>query len=453
MAEVRAATAALGIPPANLVLFRCRVRHFAARRQEILEDLVRLNRELEPTLVFMPSVNDLHQDHHVVAAEGLRAYKRRTILAYEMPWNNIQFATQAFIRLREEHVARKVRALAEYRSQTGRPYATEAFLRSLCLTRGVSIGAKFAEAFEVVRWVLWPRASIFRYHAAVLPNVLLAGQPRCGTTHFAACLAAHPEVFVTPGKEIRFFDRDENFARGLGWYEGFFEGAEGRRVVLEATPSYLVSRPALGRIRDTLPGVRVLAIFRDPVVRAYSHYWKNVEKGREPLGFGDAIQAEPERVARGELARFQFGYVTHGLYASLLSTLFEYVPRERAHAIFLEDLVADPERVLPGVFRFLGVGDSAAIRPGRESRNRGVAFRSRILERLLSGHGLLLDLARRLPGARAIARIARGLNRTVEPPPIPAALELDLRERFRADQERLAELLGRPVPAPGACPG
>ena len=137
--EVKKATSALGIKPTNLLLFRYRVRHFAHHRQEILEDLVKLNRELSPDLVFMPATHDLHQDHTTVAFEGLRAFKKTSILAYEMPWNNLNFATQAFISFSETELKVKLSALDCYDSQKGRNYVSEEFIRSLAITRGVQL--------------------------------------------------------------------------------------------------------------------------------------------------------------------------------------------------------------------------------------------------------------------------------------------------------------------------
>ncbi len=102
----------------------------------------------------MPSQNDLHQDHHVVAMEGIRAFKQTTIFAYEIPWNNINFSTQAFIKLDETHMKTKLEALKKYESQMAKPYANEEFIRGLAKARGVSSGGEYAEAFEVVRLIL-----------------------------------------------------------------------------------------------------------------------------------------------------------------------------------------------------------------------------------------------------------------------------------------------------------
>lgn len=152
--EVKAATKKLGIKPEYLLLYKYRVRHFAYKRQDILEDLVKLNKKIKPDLVFMPCLQDLHQDHSTIAMEGLRAFKRTSILGYEIPWNNMNFATQCFISFGEKHFNKKLRALNCYNSQKSRSYASEEFIRSLAITRGTQIGQRYAEVFEVIRWII-----------------------------------------------------------------------------------------------------------------------------------------------------------------------------------------------------------------------------------------------------------------------------------------------------------
>lgn len=152
--EFKAATRTLGIPVAHARIYNFPVRHFPEHRQAILQTLVDLKRELHPDLVLMPSLHDIHQDHQVIAAEGLRAFKRHTLLGYEMPWNNVVFETRCFIPLKKAHVARKIEALRCYESQAHRSYLSEEFLWSIALTRGTQIEGGYAEAFEVVRWVI-----------------------------------------------------------------------------------------------------------------------------------------------------------------------------------------------------------------------------------------------------------------------------------------------------------
>jgi LmbE family N-acetylglucosaminyl deacetylase len=153
--EVQEAAKVLGIPPDNLILFDYPVREFPLYRQQILEDMIRLMTELRPELVLLPSTADTHQDHQTISQEGFRAFKKVSIIGYEMPYNNLNFTTDLFVILEEKHVVRKIEALKCYKSQIGRPYAAESFIRSLARVRGTQIGTEYAEAFEVIRWVIW----------------------------------------------------------------------------------------------------------------------------------------------------------------------------------------------------------------------------------------------------------------------------------------------------------
>ena len=138
----------------NVIIYNYEVRKLNYARQEILEDLIKFRKNIFPDLVFMPSLKDIHQDHSTIAQEGLRAFKNTTILGYELIWNNLSFDTTSFVKLDKNHIQNKCDALKEYKSQGERDYMSEEFIFSLAQTRGVQIGTKYAESFEVIRWVI-----------------------------------------------------------------------------------------------------------------------------------------------------------------------------------------------------------------------------------------------------------------------------------------------------------
>ncbi len=151
--EVRAATAELGLSEAALTVHDFDVRTFPEHRQEILELLVTLWEEWKPEVVFQPSLNDVHQDHQVVAAEGLRAFKRTTVLGYEIPWNNFDFSYQAYVALERRHVERKIAALGHYESQQHRRYSDPEYIQNVARTHGINVNREYAEVFQVYRVV------------------------------------------------------------------------------------------------------------------------------------------------------------------------------------------------------------------------------------------------------------------------------------------------------------
>lgn len=143
----------IGVPRDNRFVYDYPVRELGYHRQAVLEEMVRLGREIQPEVVLVPSGADLHQDHAVVHQEAVRAFRNGTMLGYELPWNHITFSTQAFVVLDETHLHRKWAALTRYESQLelARPYFRYEFIESMARVRGVQVKAAFAEAYEAIR--------------------------------------------------------------------------------------------------------------------------------------------------------------------------------------------------------------------------------------------------------------------------------------------------------------
>lgn len=151
--EIVNASKELGIPRVNLRVFHHKVRYFPRDRQDLLEEMIQLRQEIQPTLVVLPSSYDTHQDHKVISEEGFRAFKRCSILGYEIPWNNRKTEFTFFQQVDPEDIESKIRAIASYKSQIFRNPNYDEFIRSLALQRGFQVGFKYAEAYEVIRWV------------------------------------------------------------------------------------------------------------------------------------------------------------------------------------------------------------------------------------------------------------------------------------------------------------
>lgn len=149
--ECKSATKALGIE--ETIFFDFEVRKLLFHRQEILEELIKINSQLKPQTVFLPAQYDVHQDHQVVYAEGLRAFKNCNILGYELPWNNFRFQPLYFETITEEQLVLKQRALHQYKSQEHRKYMRADFMRALATVRGIQANTSLAEAFEIYRMI------------------------------------------------------------------------------------------------------------------------------------------------------------------------------------------------------------------------------------------------------------------------------------------------------------
>lgn len=151
--ECRTATRILGIEPSCLHFYDFEVRDFDVNRQLILEELVKLNKNIQPDMVFIPSSSDSHQDHQVIHTEAQRTFKHCSVLGYELPWNHSSFRSTHFIRLNAAAICKKVEAVSTYQSQSHRNYMNEDFIRSLAKVRGVQCNHAYAEAFEVYKLI------------------------------------------------------------------------------------------------------------------------------------------------------------------------------------------------------------------------------------------------------------------------------------------------------------
>lgn len=151
--ELYPATATLGLAPSIVKLYNYEVRVFSDFRQNILDDFLQLKREIAPDLVFVPANGDVHQDHGVVTNEGMRAFKHSSILGFELPWNHTHFKSNCFYKLEEKHLAKKIEALSQYKSQKHRSYFNPEVITGLAKLRGVQCQALYAESFEVIRWI------------------------------------------------------------------------------------------------------------------------------------------------------------------------------------------------------------------------------------------------------------------------------------------------------------
>jgi hypothetical protein len=275
-----------------------------------------------------------------------------------------------------------------------------------------------------------------------LPNFLLVGAMRSGTTSLFDFLRSHPQVVVALTKETHFFD--VNFDRGLHWYTSQFIPREGAHAFGEASQTYMYDGAAAHRMAEAVPDAKLVAILRDPADRAYSHYWLKRSHGRETLGFREALAAEQDRIDGGSLRdRFAYSYVDRGRYVYQLRRLASLFPRTRIHVLLLDDLRGDASETLARLNRFLGIED-VPISPGSDRPvNAFQEFRSLRMRRFT-------NRLKRRPGSAAsfaVSVLGRLNRRRSHYPPMHPDDREHLGELFRQDNERLAQWLGRDLGA------
>ena len=184
-----------------------------------------------------------------------------------------------------------------------------------------------------------------------LPNLIIGGAPKAGTTALHAWLDAHPDAYAGRFKEPNFFN--EHFDRGWAWYESLFDGRRGEPVVADVSPGYLIEPEAPSRIAGGLPNVKLAFVLRDPVARLESQYWYAVMRGTDSptVAFGDFIRSEEAWPRR---------CVELGRYASQLRRYIQQFGAERVLVLLHEELSADRPAALGRLAAFAGLGRAGA---------------------------------------------------------------------------------------------
>lgn len=215
-----------------------------------------------------------------------------------------------------------------------------------------------------------------------LPSALIIGAQKGGTTSLFNYLVRHPDVLPPIGKEVHYFDL--YYARGDRWYRGRFPYGyrlRGGVLTLDASPYYLMHPLAPERAARLVPDAKLIAVLRNPVDRAFSHYQHEVRAGREVFSFAEAIAKEPERLA-GEEERLRadpgyysfnhrrYAYVRRGLYFHQLCRWLEHFPRSQLLVLQSERLFRDPAAATGLVQEFLGLRphQGEAYRPFLQAR-------------------------------------------------------------------------------------
>jgi hypothetical protein len=303
----------------------------------------------------------------------------------------------------------------------------------------------------------WPRP-IEPLRATPQPNFLIIGAGRSGTTSLYEYLRQHPQVYMSRMKEPSYFAFAGDHipdSPGAAWlransvttreaYDALFADAGNARAIGEASPQYLIREHAAERIHAALPGVRLAAILRHPVERAFSSYLAHVRDGWEPeLTFEGAIADQNRRAREGwVLGRF----IDYGLVMSKLAPYRRLFPAERLRIYLYDDLVTDPIGLIRDLLTYLDV-DPAEL-PDMSLRHGSTGLiRNPILRAIWRHSPKVRPLAARLiPGALR-SRVYRWAMRDLERPPLRPETRAHLLALFRDDTLALQDLLGRDLSA------
>ena len=280
-----------------------------------------------------------------------------------------------------------------------------------------------------------------------LPDFLIVGAAKSGTSSLASYLDAHPGITMVSNR-LEYFGEFGNPSLGdisREEYLEYFAPVPPEVLAGEKSVSYLYSRQAPSEIHALNPDTRIIMILRDPVARAYSDYWHRVRTGVEPLSFAEALDAEEERIAQG--ARFELHYAQYGLYHDCVAWYMELFGPRRVLVLRYEDLKESPEVICARCFAFLGVDAEYAVEDF-PIFNKGGKGKKNLLLSTLQGMARtpwMVKTVRFLVPPRLKQRVTGWMSRSHAAgkiPPMEEGVEKRLRRFFAADLSRLEALLG-----------
>jgi hypothetical protein len=196
----------------------------------------------------------------------------------------------------------------------------------------------------------------------MLPNFLIIGAARCGTSTLYTYLQSHPQIYLRPNKrpEPHFFFKDDEYLKGIDYYlRSYFPVSGVWRAIGEASTSYIFGSAVPARIFRHLPDVRLVVMLRNPIDRAFSNYWHSVRSGLEKLDFATAIERERVRnleiEGTGLAAIMPYSYVARGFYHAQLNNFLSVFKHAQLLVLIFDDFRQRPDQVLQRVYEFLRV--------------------------------------------------------------------------------------------------
>lgn len=282
------------------------------------------------------------------------------------------------------------------------------------------------------------------------------GAQKSGTSALHHYLVQHPNICLPAVKETHFFnDGHGEYKNGLEFYLlKYFSRCGASQVLGEIDPEYLFFPEAVPRLFDVFPRAKLIFMFRDPISRAYSHYWMTVRRGREPLSFNEAIQAESARMTKGHLAKMDYSYISRGMYFQQMEHCLDFYPREQMLFLLSEDLKSRRAETLQTVCDFIGVPAIKFDDLSDEQSHQAYMPRSRSLQRLVEGESTLRRLGKTLlPESvrRPLMNFMFGLQARNRMPFEVPLLDPETRHYllgvFEADTHALEQLIGRDLSA------
>ncbi len=280
------------------------------------------------------------------------------------------------------------------------------------------------------------------------PDFLGVGAAKAATTSLHDILSQHPQIYLPSAKEIHFFDMDENYNRGKGWYERIaFSGLKDEKICGEFSPSYMFFDHVPERVLESYGDeLKFIFIFRNPIDRAYSHHQMHYLRGAEELDFPMAVKAEPQRLRIGnQHDQRRYSYISRGYYSRQVKNFLKLFPIDHMHFVLFEDFVKASDEAVKAVLHFLKV-DFMRLRTEMQS-NPANRPKSRVVADILFKRTHWKELLKPVLPEKIRRKVKRKLKILNQGPTESNKLDAEIRGEFllqyyAEEIDELAEITG-----------
>lgn len=261
-----------------------------------------------------------------------------------------------------------------------------------------------------------------------IPNFIICGTTKGGTTPLKVYLEQHPDIFMAK-QEIHYFDVNNNYNKGFLWYQNKFQEYKNQKAIGEKTPNYMFKKYVPKRIFNALPDVKLIFLLRNPVDRVYSDFWMSIRNGIiRKQNFNKIIKDKSSH------------YIRRGLYAEQIREFLKYFKKENILFIISEEFRTNTEAILNNVIEFIGVDSFNFI----EEKRYGGAIKYKSLTYIVKNITNLQKYIPFKPLKNLLIKIRRKIkrfNRTDEYPPMNEKTRKELEEYYKKYNDELEDLI------------
>jgi hypothetical protein len=282
----------------------------------------------------------------------------------------------------------------------------------------------------------------------LLPNFICPGAQKSATTTLHDILIQHPDIYLPENKETHFFDKDEKYDKGIDFYlNEFYSEIKNEKIIGDITPGYMFFEDSVERIYNTLgDNIKIIFMLRNPIERAYSHYWMSYRRTYENKTFEKAIELEKGRIKKDYFNRSHYSYIERGYYARQIKRFLEFFPKENMKFVIFEYFINDTENSIEDVLSFLDLDYDYYLKLNKKSNAAFLPKFRKVTELLRKPPDIVKKIGSVLPikiKSKIVKTVTKINQEEFDKPKMKTATKEKLLDIFYEDIKELESIINK----------